>query len=58
MTDEESASIAVLEGDWNDHVMRVESTQAVHFKCRLTFNTDTQEVESFEVEDVEAVEEN
>jgi hypothetical protein len=57
MSDEETGQIAVLEPDWNEYVMQVEKGTPVKFKCRLTFNSDTQEVESFEVEDVESVDE-
>jgi hypothetical protein len=52
MSDEETSRIEVLENDWNEHVMRAETFRDVQFRCRLTFNSGTKEVESFEVEDV------
>jgi hypothetical protein len=55
MSDEEQSKLAVLDADWNESVMRVESDQTVTFRCRLTFNSVTKEVESFEVENVERV---
>jgi hypothetical protein len=45
--------IAVLEPNWNEYVMRVGSSAAISFSCRLTFNTKTKKVESFEVDSVE-----
>jgi hypothetical protein len=55
MTDEETSGIYVLDGDWNEHVMQVESSCQIDLQCRLTFDTAEHEVESFEVEDVESV---
>lgn len=55
MSEKESASIAIVDADWNESVMQVESTGSVDLKCRLTFNTETRKVESFEVENVEGV---
>jgi PIN domain len=52
MTDEEATAIAILDSNWNEHVMRVGSSTEVHFRCRLTFNMETLEEESFEVEHV------
>jgi hypothetical protein len=52
MSDEESGKIAILDSNWNEYVMQVETDQTVLFKCRLTFNTNEKEVESFEVEGV------
>lgn len=49
-SDEELSRIAVLDHEWNEHVMQVESSREINFECRLTFNTHKQEVESFEVE--------
>jgi hypothetical protein len=57
MSDDESSKIIVLDADWNDYVMRVETKRTARFTCRLTFNSDGQEVESFEVEAVESVDE-
>ena len=54
MSDEETNDIAVLDTEWNDHVMRVESHTTVRFKCRLTFDSGKEEVESFEVESMNA----
>lgn len=55
MPERELASIDVVDPDWNDYVMQVESTESINLKCRLTFNTGTRETESFEVEDVKGV---
>lgn len=57
MSEEESSNIAILEPGWNEYVMRVESMTTVRFKCRLTFNSNTQEVESFEVEEAKSIDE-
>jgi hypothetical protein len=57
MSDEETSRIDVLEHFWNEHVMRVQTYREVQFRCRLTFNSDTKKVESFEVEDVAEVQE-
>lgn len=53
MSEEQIREIAILDRDWNEYVMQVESDTTVDFTCRLTFNSDSQEVESFEVESVE-----
>lgn len=53
MSEKETEKIAVLDPNWNEHVMRVESTTPISFSCRLTFNTKTKKVESFEVDSVE-----
>jgi hypothetical protein len=55
MSDERTSEIAVLDPDWNESVMRVESTTFVTVRCHLTFNMTTEAVESFEVENVEGV---
>jgi hypothetical protein len=55
MSERESRNIAVLEPNWNEHVMQVETSTSASFMCRLTFNSETQEVESFEVESVESL---
>jgi len=57
LSDEESSGITVLDADWNEHVMQVETGTTVKFTCRLTFNSDAQGVESFEVEGVESAHE-
>lgn len=54
MSDEAISQIAILDRDWNEYVMQVETDSTVEFECRLTFNTTTGEIESFEVEDVKA----
>lgn len=58
MTEEELRSIVVADPDWNEHVMQVETWISAMFSCRLTFNSEAREVESFEVEGVERVDEN
>jgi predicted nucleic acid-binding protein len=55
MSDERTSEIAILDPDWNESVMRVEAITFVTARCRLTFNMKTEEVESFEVENVEGV---
>ena len=57
MSDDESSKIAVLDAEWNEYVMRVETVTTVVFRCRLTFNSNAREVESFEVEGVESPDE-
>jgi PIN domain len=57
MDDEDRASIAIIDSDWNEWSMHVESITQIDLTCRLTFNTVKQIVESFEVERVEAVDE-
>jgi len=54
MSDERSEEITVVDPDWNESVMEVEETTTVRVRCRLTFNTDSAEVESFEVDEVQA----
>ncbi|MHB8486844.1 MAG: PIN domain-containing protein [Candidatus Acidiferrales bacterium] len=56
MSDDAIRGIAILDANWNEYVMQVESVCTVRFNCRLTFNSRSEEVESFEVESVEAVE--
>lgn len=52
MPDEESAGIAILDHFWNEYVMRVEASTEIVVKCRLTFNSEKKEVQSFEVDEV------
>ncbi len=52
LSDEELGGIAVVEPNWNEHVMQVEAGETVNYTCRLTFDPYKQEVESFEVESV------
>jgi hypothetical protein len=54
MNEKETENIAVLDPNWNESVMQVESTALISFTCRLTFNTKTKKVESFEVDSVES----
>lgn len=53
MDEKETENIAVLDPNWNESVMHVESSAMISFSCRLTFNTKTKKVESFEVDSVE-----
>lgn len=53
MDEKETENIAVLDPNWNEYVMQVESSAMISFSCRLTFNTKTKKVESFEVDRVE-----
>lgn len=57
MPERESAQLSIVDADWNEYVMRVEAVREIDLKCRLTFNTNTCEVETFQVEDVKRVEE-
>jgi hypothetical protein len=57
MSERDSAQIAILDVDWNEYVMRVESAREIDLKCQLTFNTTRSEVETFEVKDINRVEE-
>jgi PIN domain len=54
LPEERQSSIAILDPDWNESVMQVESSTLITFNCRLTFNTKTQTAESFEVESAES----
>ena len=55
MSDEDAMGFAIIDGDWNEHVMQVETVTTLRFKCRFTFNSEVREVESFEVEGIESV---
>jgi PIN domain-containing protein len=57
MAEEEAAQISILDSDWNEWgVMRVEGFREIDLKCRLTFNTANEEVETFEVDEAKGVE--
>lgn len=56
LSDEETSGIQIVDRNWNESVMQVESTCEIDLKCRLTFDTSEHAVESFEVEDVESAE--
>jgi hypothetical protein len=53
--DEAAMEIAIIDSDWNEDVMQVESTWPLRVECRFTFNSEEREVESFEVEGAEVV---
>lgn len=55
MSEEVTSGIHVVEPDWNESVMQVESSCEIDLKCRLTFDVEEKAVESFEVESVEGV---
>jgi PIN domain len=52
MSEEQQTSISILDAEWNEWVMQVESSTLLTFSCRLTFNTAGKEVESFEVDSI------
>lgn len=54
MSDAQSEEIQVLDAQWNEYTMRVSRTSSLPIACRLTFNTESRQVESFEVESVGA----
>lgn len=56
MSDDQQGEVAILDATWNEYVMRVESSKEIQFRCRLTFNSKSSKVESFEVESFERVE--
>jgi predicted nucleic acid-binding protein len=56
MSEEQQSEVAILDATWNEYVMRVESTKEIQFRCRLTFNSKSNKVESFEVESLVRVE--
>jgi|ERR1700722_12670972 len=51
-SEEQARKITILDANWSDYVMRVESATVNSFGCRLTFNTETKETDLFEVESV------
>lgn len=51
-SEEQARKITILDANWNDYVTRLESATVNSFQCRLTFNTETKETDSFEVESV------
>jgi predicted nucleic acid-binding protein len=57
LPESEVSRITVLDWEWNEFVMRVGSDTDIDLKCRITFDAKKQVVQSFEVEDVEGVEE-
>jgi hypothetical protein len=54
MSDEEQSEVAILDANWNESVMHVESSKEIQFRCRLTFNSKSSKVESLEVESLSA----
>jgi|HubBroStandDraft_2_1064218.scaffolds.fasta_scaffold08910_7 hypothetical protein len=51
-SEEQARKITILDANWNDYVMRVESATVNSFRCRLTFNAETKETDLFKVESV------
>jgi hypothetical protein len=52
MSEERQGSISILDPEWNEWVMQVESGTLLTFSCRLAFSTAKSAVESFEVDSI------